>query len=53
MQQNLAQQRLATLQVVGTSVGDNGEQLADVVSGGSVLESVQKQRESVGLVQVT
>jgi hypothetical protein len=47
----LAQQLLANLQIVGAVLGDIGVQSVDVVSGGSVLESVQKQREIVGLVQ--
>ncbi len=49
MQQILAQQFLAKLEFVGARVGDSGERSVDVVLGESGLESVQRQRESVGL----
>ncbi len=47
----LAQRLLANLQIVGAVLGDSGWQSVDVVSGGSGLESVQMQREIVGLAQ--
>ncbi|MBW4444696.1 MAG: hypothetical protein KME10_26545 [Plectolyngbya sp. WJT66-NPBG17] len=50
MQQILAQRLLANLQIVGAVLGDIGWQSVDVVSGGSDLELVQRQREIVGLV---
>ena len=49
MQPISAQQRLANLEIVGAKVGDSVERSVDVVLDGSGLESVQKQRESVGL----
>jgi hypothetical protein len=49
MQPISAQQRLANLEIVGAVVLGIVERSVDVVLGGSGLESVQKQRESVGL----
>jgi len=49
MQQILAQRLLANPESVGGVLGDIGWQSVDVVSGGSCLESVQMQKEIVGL----
>jgi hypothetical protein len=49
MQQNLAQQLLANLQIVGVTVGDIVLHLVHVVWDGSVLVSVQMRRGSVAL----
>jgi hypothetical protein len=50
-QQILAQRLLANLQIVGGVLGDSGWQSVGVAWGESGLESVQKQKEIVGLVQ--
>ena len=52
MQQDSAQQLLATLQVVGASVDDSVGQSVDVVWGESGRKLVQKRRENVELVRV-
>lgn len=53
MQQVLTQRSLANPEFVGASVRGSGEQSVGVVLGGSGLESVQTQREIVGLVRAT
>ena len=53
MRQISTQQSLANLQFVDAFVRGSDELLADVVSGGSGLESVQTQPEIVGLAPVT
>ena len=49
MQQILAQRLLANLEIVGGVLGDIGWQSVDVVWDESGLETVQRQREIVGL----
>ena len=49
MRQISTQQRLANLEIVGRVVGGSVERSVDVVSGGSGLGLIQKQREIVGL----